>query len=64
MGPMQTLSMDNASEDKVVNVDRVDETFVLVEFADGKAGLYAGSLLRRMLPKAKIMSDHVDDGDQ
>jgi hypothetical protein len=58
--------MESALEERVVNVDRVHETFVLVEFADGKAALYPGTLLRQMLPQAKLIvrDENIDDDQQ
>lgn len=56
--------MDNGSEDRVINVDRVAKSFVLVEFADGKTAKYPGTLLRRMLPEAEPMPAANNEDDQ
>ena len=56
--------MDDETENRVVHVDRVDKSFVLIEFADGAAGLYPGMLLRRILPQAKIIVSDSNNGEE
>jgi hypothetical protein len=56
--------MDKPLEDRVARVDRVANSDVLIEFADGKTAKYAGRLLRRMLPEAEPIPDGNNDDDQ
>jgi hypothetical protein len=56
--------MDGEAQDRVVNVDRVNQAFVLVEFADGKSALYPGTLLRRMLPQAQVIVSDSNNGEE
>jgi hypothetical protein len=49
--------MDASSQNRVVAVERISKEIVTIEFADGKAALYSGELLRQMLPQAEVLSD-------
>lgn len=43
----------------IVSVDRLDRYQVVISFSDDIAALYSVSLLRQMLPQAKILEDEI-----